>query len=440
MTHSNPRRNMIPQAVLMTSGIKVVNTAKPKDVHNAVKRNIFNTIKASTYDLEDPSKQGRNNAQIDKDHFGSNGCTKSGEAGVQQRQKIMMKGRGFPEQKVNHKFRGGLLGIKLSALSTAKSKTVEGLKTAGYKVTTAGSRLLLLDWDQQLASKDLVRNLPQLKFDQHFCDACKIRKQAHASHKAKNIVSTTRCLELLHMDIFGPSAVQSYGGNRYTLVIVDDYSRKIEESLNVTFDETPPPSKTSPLVDDNLDEEEAIKVTEKKILENDIEDETLEIDFFVTALLESIRILLAYACALEFKLFQMDVKSASLNGFINEESEKFNLAFFIAKRMEFVTKQARLILPYGMLLTRLFKYVMSESPELFNESYVLYDRVMYPLTSQQERKTRKDYGMKRGRHSTSSSSAFDQPSSSHLNDDDDDGNDEGTSRAITPSNTRFFTH
>ncbi|GJY68146.1 retrovirus-related pol polyprotein from transposon TNT 1-94 [Tanacetum coccineum] len=44
---------------------------------------------------------------------------------------------------------------------------------------------------QSLASKELVRNLPKLKFDQHFCDACKIRKQAHTSHKAKNIVSTT---------------------------------------------------------------------------------------------------------------------------------------------------------------------------------------------------------------------------------------------------------
>ncbi|GJZ93922.1 retrovirus-related pol polyprotein from transposon TNT 1-94 [Tanacetum coccineum] len=78
---------------------------------------------------------------------------------------------------------------------------------------------------QSLASKELVRNLPKLKFDQHFCDACKMGKQAHASHKAKNIVSTTRCLELLHMDLFGPSAVRSYRGNRYTLVIVDDYSR-----------------------------------------------------------------------------------------------------------------------------------------------------------------------------------------------------------------------
>ncbi|GJX79705.1 retrovirus-related pol polyprotein from transposon TNT 1-94 [Tanacetum coccineum] len=78
---------------------------------------------------------------------------------------------------------------------------------------------------QSLASKELVRNLPKLKFDQHFCDACKIGKQAHASHKAKNIVSTTKCLELLHMDLFGPSVVRSYRGNRYTLVIVDDYSR-----------------------------------------------------------------------------------------------------------------------------------------------------------------------------------------------------------------------
>ncbi|GKC10083.1 retrovirus-related pol polyprotein from transposon TNT 1-94 [Tanacetum coccineum] len=37
------------------------------------------------------------------------------------------------------------------------------------------------------------------------------------------------------------------------------------------------------------------------------------------ARLESIRILLAYACANDFKLFQMDVKSAFLNDFINEE-------------------------------------------------------------------------------------------------------------------------
>ncbi|GJV14125.1 retrovirus-related pol polyprotein from transposon TNT 1-94 [Tanacetum coccineum] len=37
------------------------------------------------------------------------------------------------------------------------------------------------------------------------------------------------------------------------------------------------------------------------------------------ARLKSIRILLAYACAHDFKPFQMDIKSAFLNGFINEE-------------------------------------------------------------------------------------------------------------------------
>ncbi|GKE36811.1 hypothetical protein Tco_1460216, partial [Tanacetum coccineum] len=67
---------------------------------------------------------------------------------------------------------------------------------------------------------------------------------------------------------------------------------------------------------------------------------------------------------------------------------------------------------------------------------VLYDRVMNPLTAHQERKTRKDYGTRRGRHSTSSSSAFDQPSSSHLI-DDYDVNGKGTLRASTHFPIRF---
>ncbi|GJY66431.1 retrovirus-related pol polyprotein from transposon TNT 1-94 [Tanacetum coccineum] len=133
---------------------------------------------------------------------------------------------------------------------------------------------------QSLASKELVRNLPKLKFDQHFCDACKIGKQAHFSHKAKNIVSTTRMHRaILHMDLFGLD--RRYSQNSKAYIILNKHTRKIEESLNVTFDETPPPSKTSPLVDDDQDEEEAIKEIEKKNLENIVEDETLEIDKIV---------------------------------------------------------------------------------------------------------------------------------------------------------------
>ncbi|GJV36501.1 mitochondrial proton/calcium exchanger protein-like protein isoform X1 [Tanacetum coccineum] len=52
-----------------------------------------------------------------------------------------------------------------------------------------------------------------------------------------------------------------------------------------------------------------------------IQQEGIDYDETYTpvARLESIRILLAYARALDFKLLQMDVKSAFLNGFINEE-------------------------------------------------------------------------------------------------------------------------
>ncbi|GJX57245.1 retrovirus-related pol polyprotein from transposon TNT 1-94, partial [Tanacetum coccineum] len=216
-----------------------------------------------------------------------------------------------------------------------------------------------------------------------------------------------------------------------------------EESLNVTFDESPPPTKLSPLVDDDVGEEEAIRKNTKIVNINNEEDESIEVDKIVNikesknhpldqvignlnqrtlrsqaqnhsnlfcfistiepknvnealkdeswvvamqeelnqfvandvwelvplpisqsvigtkwvfrnkldengivsrnkarlvaqgynqqegidydetyapvARLESIRILLAIACANDFKLYQMDVKSAFLNGFINEE-------------------------------------------------------------------------------------------------------------------------
>ena len=38
-------------------------------------------------------------------------------------------------------------------------------------------------------------------------------------------MSTTRVLELFHMDLFGPTTYKSLGENLYCFVIVDDYSR-----------------------------------------------------------------------------------------------------------------------------------------------------------------------------------------------------------------------
>jgi transposase InsO family protein len=57
------------------------------------------------------------------------------------------------------------------------------------------------------------------------CSACQAGKQVGVHHPHKNIMTTDRPLELLHMDLFDPIAYISIGGSKYCLVIVDDYSR-----------------------------------------------------------------------------------------------------------------------------------------------------------------------------------------------------------------------
>ena len=77
-----------------------------------------------------------------------------------------------------------------------------------------------------LSKNDLVLGLPKINFEKnHICNACQQGKQVKSSFQSKNVVSTSRPLELLHMDLFGPTKTYSLGGKRYGLVIVDDFSR-----------------------------------------------------------------------------------------------------------------------------------------------------------------------------------------------------------------------
>ena len=39
------------------------------------------------------------------------------------------------------------------------------------------------------------------------------------------MISTTKPLELIHIDLFSPSRILSLGGKRYAFVLVDDFSR-----------------------------------------------------------------------------------------------------------------------------------------------------------------------------------------------------------------------
>ncbi|XP_057975241.1 uncharacterized protein LOC131162650, partial [Malania oleifera] len=83
-----------------------------------------------------------------------------------------------------------------------------------------------MDLLSKLVRKELVKGLPKMSFvKDKICDAFQMGKQTKSSFKKKKFISTTRPLELLHLDLFGPNCVQSLGGKSYAFVIVDDFSR-----------------------------------------------------------------------------------------------------------------------------------------------------------------------------------------------------------------------
>nr|GEX40784.1 ribosomal protein L7Ae/L30e/S12e/Gadd45 [Tanacetum cinerariifolium] len=92
-------------------------------------------------------------------------------------------------------------------------------------------------------------------------------------------------------------------------------------------------------------------------------------------------------------------------------------------------------LPYGMFLTRLFRYVMEHYPHLDNGIYNIVDQVMHPLALRQTRKPRSHRDIYKAGHFVSSSSTHHYGSSSHQEDDDDNV---GISRASTPSPTTYL--
>jgi hypothetical protein len=74
--------------------------------------------------------------------------------------------------------------------------------------------------------KGMILGVKDVTFEKDkLCSACQAGKQVASHHHMKAYVSTTRPLELIHMDLFGPTTYKSLGGNLYCLFNVDDYSR-----------------------------------------------------------------------------------------------------------------------------------------------------------------------------------------------------------------------
>ncbi|KAH9735120.1 hypothetical protein KPL71_017636 [Citrus sinensis] len=83
-----------------------------------------------------------------------------------------------------------------------------------------------MDLISKIVKNDLVKGLSKINFQKdRICEACQFGKQIKTSFKSKNHVSTSKPLQLLHIDLFGPSRYASLSGKYYAFVIVDDYSR-----------------------------------------------------------------------------------------------------------------------------------------------------------------------------------------------------------------------
>ena len=57
------------------------------------------------------------------------------------------------------------------------------------------------------------------------CGPCQLGKQTKAKHSGTQTLATSKPLELLHLDLMGPTRTESLGGKRYIMVAVDDFTR-----------------------------------------------------------------------------------------------------------------------------------------------------------------------------------------------------------------------
>nr|GEV11153.1 putative ribonuclease H-like domain-containing protein [Tanacetum cinerariifolium] len=97
----------------------------------------------------------------------------------------------------------------------------------------------------KLVKGNLVRGLPTKVFENdNTCVACKKGKQHRASCKTKHISSVDQPIYMLHIDLFGPTFVESLNKKNYCLVVTDDYSRFTWVFFLATKNETSPILKT----------------------------------------------------------------------------------------------------------------------------------------------------------------------------------------------------
>jgi hypothetical protein len=89
-------------------------------------------------------------------------------------------------------------------------------------------RIEHLNFDHLIKLKKLeaVKDLPRISKPQDsMCKPCQVGKQNMTQFKSKSFTSTKKPLQLVHMDLCGPSRQEGIGKENYFMLIIDDYYR-----------------------------------------------------------------------------------------------------------------------------------------------------------------------------------------------------------------------
>ncbi|GKB94386.1 retrovirus-related pol polyprotein from transposon TNT 1-94 [Tanacetum coccineum] len=189
-----------------------------------------------------------------------------------------------------------------------------------------------------LTKHDLVDGLSKFKYDKdHLCSACERGKSKKSSLTPKVVPSNYSKLELLHMDLCGPMRIASINEKKYILVIVYDYSQFTWVYFLRTKDETPEIIKTFiarvqlnyiakvhkfALTMNKRDAENIVIRNKSRLVVKGYKQEEgidFEESFAPIAHLEAVWMFVAFAAHKNITIFQMDVKTAFLNGLLKEE-------------------------------------------------------------------------------------------------------------------------
>nr|GEV56554.1 hypothetical protein [Tanacetum cinerariifolium] len=265
LTHPHPRRNFVPRAVITNSSKVPVNTAKQSSsraaaststaryVNTAATRPTVNGAKPSAnifHKSHSPVRRTFNQRIAPKNSVlkekintakvnnVTTGETKAVVSAVQGNRENVVNGcsmhmtgnKSFltDYQEIDGGFvafgespKGGKISGKGGLTCLFTKATIDKFNLWHRRLGHINFKTM-----NKLVRGNLVRGLPSKIFENdHTCVACQKGKQHKASCKTKLVSSISQPLQMLHMDLFGPTFVKSLNNKMYCLVVTDDFSR-----------------------------------------------------------------------------------------------------------------------------------------------------------------------------------------------------------------------